>query len=406
MQIAQRITQLQESITLQLNTKAQQLQAQGEEIFNLTAGQLPIFPPSEFRQALANRTEQLKSFQYSPVAGVGELRKKVIQHFERTRGISLAAAEEEFDCLISNGGKQIIFNALMCLLNPGDKVLLLAPYWISYPEMVRLLGGESVIVQSDFAHGLLPQVADIRAALEAHHPKVLIINSPSNPAGRMYPDAWMKELATVLAYYPDLTILSDEIYFDLNYGGAWPSYFYQKDVKLLKQSVICSGISKNLAATGLRIGHCIAPKPLIAAMAKLQGQSTSGANSLVQYALLDYDFAKSEEFLQPILGRLKTNLNYLQQSLAKANLAACCYPADSAFYYMLNFAATPAFAAYAHRDQDDVATTICTQLLAKTGVVLVPGTGFGLPNSARLALVLDPPEFITATDRLIKFLNT
>ena len=406
MQIAQKITQLQESITLQLNTKAQQLQAQGQEIFNLTAGQLPIFPPPEFRQALASGTEHLKSFQYSPVAGVGELRKKIIQNFERTRGISLAAAEEEFDCLVSNGGKQIIFNALMCLLNPGDKVLLLAPYWISYPEMVRLLGGESVIVPSDFASGLIPTVKAIKTALEKHHPKVLIINSPSNPAGRMYPDAWMKELAAVLAQHPDLTIISDEIYFDLNYGGQWPSYFYQKELKLLKQSVICSGISKNMASTGLRIGHCIAPKTLIAAMAKLQGQSTSGANSLVQYALLEYDFSKSEEFLRPILGRLKTNLQYLQESLQKANLAKCCYPADSAFYYMLNFAATPAFAAYAHTTQDDVAATICEQLLAKTGVVLVPGTNFGLPNSARLALVLDPSDFALATNKIIKFLNT
>ena len=406
MQIAQRITQLQESITLQLNTKAQQLQAQGQEIFNLTAGQLPIFPPVEFRQALAAHTEHLKSFQYSPVAGVGELRKRIIQHFERTHGVSLASTEEEFDCLISNGGKQIIFNALMCLLNPGDKVLLLAPYWISYPEMVRLLGGESIIVASDFAGGLIPDVKAVQAALEKHHPKVLIINSPSNPAGRMYPDAWMKDLATILAQHPGLTILSDEIYFDLNYGGAWPSYFYQKDPKLLKQTLICSGISKNLASTGLRIGHCIAPKPLIAAMAKLQGQSTSGANSLVQYSLLEYDLSKSEEFLQPILGRLKTNLNYLQRSLQKANLAACCYPADSAFYYMLNFAATPAFAAYAHSAQDDVSTKICEELLAKTGAVLVPGTGFGLPNSARLALVLDPADFMVAVDRIIKFLNT
>ncbi|MBP5296188.1 MAG: aminotransferase class I/II-fold pyridoxal phosphate-dependent enzyme [Bacteriovoracaceae bacterium] len=406
MQIAQRITQLQESITLKLNTQAQQLQAQGQEIFNLTAGQLPIFPPPEFCQALANNTDKLRSFQYAPVAGVGDLRKKVIQNFERTRGVSLAAVGEEFDCLISNGGKQIIFNALMCLLNPGDKVLLLAPYWISYPEMVRLLGGENVIVPSDFAHGLLPEIEDVQAALAQHHPKVLIVNSPSNPAGRMYPDAWMKDLATIVAAYPELTILSDEIYFDLNYGGAWPSYFYQKNLQLLKQSVICSGISKNLASTGLRIGHCIAPKSLIAAMAKLQGQSTSGANSLVQYSLLEYDFTKSEEFLQPILGRLKANLAYLQQSLKQANLAKCCYPADSAFYYMLNFAATPAFAAYAHTAQDDVAATICEQLLAKTGVVLVPGTSFGLPNSARLALVLDPPQFIAATDRLIKFLNT
>jgi aspartate aminotransferase len=405
MQIAQRVTQLQESITLKLNTTANRLQASGQEIFNLTAGQLPIFPPGEFRQALANGTEELKSFQYAPVAGVAALRKKVMQNLERARGISFNQTEQEFDCLISNGGKQIIFNALTCLINPGDKVLLLAPYWISYPEMVRLLGGQCVVVQSDFAGGLLPAVAAIKAALTKHHPKVLIVNSPSNPAGRMYPDTWMKELASVLADFPDLAIISDEIYFDLNYGGQWPSYFYQKNLKLLPQTIICSGISKNLASTGLRIGHCVAAKELITAMAKLQGQITSGANSLVQYALLEYDFSKNEEYLRPILTRLKTNLKYLQNALETANLAACCYEADSAFYYMINFAATPAFAAFAKAPDDDVAEKMCNELLNKTGVVLVPGSSFGLPNSARMALVLDPPLFAQATDRLIKFLN-
>ncbi|MEI8347435.1 MAG: aminotransferase class I/II-fold pyridoxal phosphate-dependent enzyme [Pseudomonadota bacterium] len=410
MLLASRVKEMNESITLKLNAKANQLAETGKRVFNLTAGQLPIFPPQEFIQALQNQLKELKSFQYSPAAGYPDLRKKLIKNVERKREINFAATGEEFDCVISNGGKHSLMNIFGCLVDNNDKVLMLAPYWISYPEMVKLFGGQSVVVTSRIEDNFTPSLTEIKKAIALHRPKAIVLNSPSNPAGIMYSAEWMDGLAKILLdkENKELIVISDEIYFDLNYAGPSPTYFYQKHPELLKRTIICGGISKKLAGTGLRFGYCIAVKSLALALAKLQGQTTSGANSLVQTALNEYDLTQVGKFLEPILSRLNNNSQYLKKKFTEAKILQCWYPVDSAFYYLLDFSKAPLFLRYQKKNpkQNDHGEQICEEILEKDGVVMVPGTDFGLANSARISLVLEEAKFAQAADLIVSFLVT
>ena len=193
--------------------------------------------------------------------------------------------DNSFDCLISNGAKHSITNVLAGLLNSGDEVVLLAPYWISYPYMINLFGGVPVVVKSNIYDQFTPSVSEIEDKITSKT-KAIIINSPNNPTGVFYRDDWMNEFAEMNEKYEHVAIISDEIYYKLNYYDPNPTYFYQKKPDLLERTIIIDGISKVLSSTGLRIGYTIAQKDFIKDLTKLQGQTASGANSLIQKALL------------------------------------------------------------------------------------------------------------------------
>lgn len=405
MELSSRVKGISESVTLKLNSKALELTDSGKQVYNLTAGQLPFRPPLDFIEAIRSELDFLKSFHYSPVAGFIELRKKIINYIEESRGIHFGKLDEDFDCVISNGAKHSISNVLGAMINPGDEIIIIAPYWNSYPEMIKFCRGNPIVVSSSIFDVFSPSLAEIKKAISSRT-KAIILNSPNNPAGVHYSPEWMEEFAEILFENPQVSVISDEIYFEVVYYDPKPVYFYQKYPELLKRTVIVSGISKAFASTGLRIGYCVAPKSFCKGIENLQGQLTSSANSLIQRALVNYNFTQSTEFLTPVKNHLRENSIVIREKLKEANLLKCWYQPVSAFYYMIDFSQTPAINRYRKdkKDTTDYSYQMCEDILDQLGVVIVPGTDFGMPNSARISMVLQQQAFSEAMDKIVQFL--
>lgn len=401
--LSSRVKGVADSITMQLNEKAQQLAEEGHVIYNLSAGQLPIKPPQEFIEKLQQQLNFLRSYQYSPVAGVLELRRKILAQHVKERNLT---DMPDMDVIMSNGSKQSIYIALGAILDPGDEVILLAPYWVSYPEMVKFWGGTPVVVKSNVFDAFGPSLEDI-ARMITPRTKAIIVNSPNNPAGVHYPETWMQGIAALMKEHPHLWLLSDEVYSDLAYFDPQPTYFYQHLPELRERTAVFGAISKCLASTGLRLGWTIGPKGLVQAMARIQGQTTSGPSALIQRALLDFDFDQVVRFLEPVKTHLRRSANIVREKLREADLHNVWYQSHSAFYFMLDFSRTPAFARFAQGDTEtDFSQIICESLLEETGVAIVPGTNFGLPQSARISLTMEEVPFQEAMSRVVKFLLT
>jgi aspartate aminotransferase len=407
MEISQRVSSINESITLKLNAQANAMAAEGKEIFNLTAGQLPFRPIAEFIGYIRSESDFVKSFQYSPVAGFPDLRKKIVAHYQETRGVDFSTAGVKFDCAISNGAKHSLSNVLGCLLNPDDEAMILAPYWISYPEMIKFCRATPVMVSSNPYDVFTPSIDEIESKI-TNKTKLIILNSPNNPSGIHYSEEWMRSFAEMLKKYPKLIVVCDEIYYHLNYYDPKPTFFYQFDPSLLAQTVIVDGISKVLASTGLRIGWTIAPQELIDALVRLQGQTTSGANSLVQRALNSFDFNQIPAYLEPIKKHLRENAEELGNQLRDFGFTHVWYQPLSAFYYLLDFAQFPILEkmrSSGGSEDMDYSVEICEKLLLEEGIALVPGGPFGVKNSARISLVSDKPVFKEAVNKLMAFLT-
>ncbi len=407
LKLSQRVSVIAESVTLKLNSRALLLQEEGKLVYNLTAGQLPFRPPQQFIDSIRSELDFLKSFHYSPISGFVELRKKLLKHTEHSRGVILRP--ELFDVVISNGAKHSISNILGALIDHGDEVIVFSPHWISYPEMIKFCGGVPVFVQTNIFEVFTPNLNDLRKAMTSKT-KAIIINSPNNPAGIHYSKEWMEEFANILMEYPEVAIISDEIYNEVYYYDPKPSYFYQCRPELLERTIIVDGISKAFASTGLRIGYCIAPINIVKAMENLQGQLTSSANSLIQRAMVLYNFENASEFLIPVKNHLRENSIIIREKLKEFNLMKCWYQPTSAFYFMIDFTQVPIFKFYQKKFKDvkkgkDYSMEICEDILNHTGVVIVPGRDFGLVNSARISLVLHKEAFQEAMSKLMVFLN-
>jgi aspartate aminotransferase len=401
--LSSRVKDTKASVTLKVNEKINQMTQSGQHIYNMTSGQLPFKPSSEFIEQVGKQLNFLKSYQYSPIAGMLDLRTKFLKYFESSRDIHLdeLSQEMDIDCIVSNGSKHSLYNVFGALLNPGDEVILLTPYWVSYPEMIKFWGGTPVVVNSHAFDAYTPQIEDIRKAI-SERTKAIIINSPNNPAGIHYSTNWMKDFAEFLKDYPDLVVISDELYSEVSYFDPKPTYFYQFDKSLLKQTVVINGISKTLACTGLRIGYCIGDANLTKAIAKIQSQTTSGPNSLIQKALIEFDFNELENFLDPVKSQLRECAQSIREFFREANLPHCYYQTTSAFYYLLDFSRMPIYERFKTEDGADMSKEICDDILENTGVALVPGSAFGYPNSARMSMTLEVIPFKEAMSRLVE----
>lgn len=401
MKLSKRVSRLSESTTLKLNAQAVALAESGRKIYNLTAGQLPSRPPSNFINLVRSELDFVKSFHYTPVKGLSTLCKTIVSHHEKSRGISL---EDKFDCIITNGGKHALTNVMSALVDDEDEVVILSPYWTSYPEMVLFCGGNPKVVDACSYEMFIPKISDIRNAM-SDKTKVIFINSPHNPSGISYSQEWMDQFAELMREFPHVAIISDEIYYQLSYFDPGPVYYYQKHRDLLDRTIIIDGISKTLASTGLRIGWAIAPKEIVAAMTKLQGQTASGANSLIQSALTHLDFATTDTFLEPIKKHLRANYKIVQAAYQKYGISHLSYRPTSAFYYLFDFSRMPVMKKYAQSEGDsaDYSFEFCEGALDKYGLAMAPGGAFGVKNCARISLVLESEPFAEAIEKLFLF---
>ena len=382
------------SATVAISQKARTMAQEGRDIIALSAGEPDFDTPLHVREAAIRAMEEGKT-RYTNVDGIPELKEAVAAKFRRDNGLNVTAA----DCFVASGGKQIIFNALMATLNPGDEVVVPVPYWVSYPEIVRLCGAEPVFAVADASTGFKLKPEVLEAAITPRT-KWLILNTPSNPTGAAYTEAELKGLAAVLLRHPHVHILTDDIYEVLVYDGGKFATIAQVEPELQPRTLTMNGVSKSHAMTGWRIGYCTGPRPLLAAMLKLQSQSTTNPSSIAQWAAVEA-LNGPQDFLAEWRQVFQERRDLVVRGL-NANTGLDCLVPEGAFYVFPSckrlLGKTSAGGKTLNTDEDFVMA-----LLEETGVALVHGAAFGLPGHFRLSYAASNAELEEAVVRIQGF---
>ena len=276
MKLSNRLNRLAPSATLAMSQKSSEMKAQGIDVINMSVGEPDFNTPDHIKLAAKRAIDENYS-KYSPVPGYPELRKAIVAKLENENGLGYSVNE----ILVSNGAKQSVCNTIMALVNPGDEVIIPTPYWVSYPQMVKLAGGEPVFIEAGFEQEFKITPEQLEAAI-TDNTKMLILCSPSNPTGSVYSAEELEGLAAVIRKHDELYVLADEIYEHINYTGKHASIAHVPGMK--ERSIIVNGVSKAYAMTGWRIGYIAAPEWIVKGCNKLQGQYTSGPCSVSQKA--------------------------------------------------------------------------------------------------------------------------
>ena len=392
--LSQTLARVKPSPTIAITGRARELAAEGRDIISLSAGEPDFDTPRHIREA-AKAAIDAGHTRYTAVDGIPELKRAICDKFARENGLDYTPAE----VTVGTGGKQILYNALMATLNPGDEVIVPAPYWVSYPDMVLLAGGTPVIVEADMESGYRITPEQLEAAITPRT-KWVILNSPSNPSGAGYGADHMRGLTEVLLRHPQVWVLADDIYEHLVFDDFRFVTPAQIEPALKSRTLTMNGVSKAYAMTGWRIGYGAGPKELIGAMAKLQSQSTSNPSSIGQYAALaaltgpqDY-ITESRAVFQR------------RRDLVVAGLNACpgidCPVPQGAFYvYPSIKALIGKTSAHGTLIADDEA--FATALLDETGVAVVFGAAFGLAPHFRISYATSDAVLADACGRIKGF---
>lgn len=368
-ELAERVQRISVSATLAVLQEAERLKARGEDVVDFGPGE-PDFPtPDPIKQAALRALEQNRT-KYTPTAGIGPLREAIVEWHAREFGSGYAPGE----CIVSVGGKHAIFNAISSLINPGDEVLIPAPYWVSYPDIVRYVGGRTVEVATQAAEDFCLRAAAVEAAI-GPRTRMVIVNSPNNPTGAVVPPQEFERILEV-CQRRDLWLLSDECYSHFVYGPARP-YSVAGLGKARDRIVVIGSLSKTFAMTGWRIGYALAPAAVVDAMLKLQSQSTSNPTSIAQYAAL--------EALRGPMDSVATMLAEYARRRARLLPALRALPGVTCVEPQGAFYAFPNVSAHAGNGAAPDTAALARQLLERERIVLVPGEAFGAPGFLRLS---------------------
>jgi aspartate aminotransferase len=382
------------SPTIAITQTARELAAGGRDIISLSAGEPDFDTPENIKAAAIAAIEAGKT-KYTAPDGIAELKQAICDKFRRENGLEYRPAQVS----VSTGGKQVLYNALLATLNPGDEVVIPAPYWVSYPDIVRLGGGEPVIVEGERQLGYKITPEALEAAITPNT-KWFIFNSPSNPTGAGYSRAELRALTDVLMRHPHVWVMSDDMYEHLAYDGFRFVTPAQVEPGLHDRTLTVNGVSKAYAMTGWRIGYAAGPEPLIAAMRKLQSQSTTNPCSISQWAAVealngpqDFLATRNDAFLR-------------RRDLVVAGLNACkgvdCPVPEGAFYVYPSIAGcigkTSAGGRHIATDED-----FCTALLEEQGVAVVFGAAFGLSPNFRVSYAASDTVLADACRRIKAF---
>jgi aspartate aminotransferase len=382
------------SATVAITQKAREMARSGRDVIALSAGEPDFDTPQNVKDAAARAMAEGKT-KYTNVDGIPELKDAVAQKFRRDNGLEVTAA----DCFVASGGKQILFNALLATLDPGDEVVIPAPYWVSYPEVVRLCDATPVLAAAGADTGFKLSPEALEAAITPAT-KWLILNTPSNPSGAAYTAGELRGLADVLVRHPHVHILTDDIYEVLVYDGATFATIAGVAPELRARTLTLNGVSKSHAMTGWRIGYCTGPRDLLGAMLKLQSQSTTNPSSISQWAALEA-LTGPQDFLADWRATFQERRDRVVAGL-NANTGLDCLTPAGAFYVFPSCARllgkTSAGGAALTNDEAFVLA-----LLEETGVALVHGAAFGLPGHFRLSYAASDAELGEAIARIQKF---
>lgn len=389
--LSQRVLNIKPSPTLAITARAKALKAAGEDIIGLGAGEPDFDTPEHIKQAAINAINAGQT-KYTAVDGTPELKAAVMRKFERDNQLTYDANQ----ILVSCGGKHSFFNLTQALLNPGDEVIIPAPYWVSYPDMVTLAEGVPVIVEAGIERGFKITPEQLAAAITPKT-RMVIVNSPSNPTGVTYSHAELKALGAVISQHENIIVVTDDIYEHIGWNDEPFANIVTLCPNLMDRSVVLNGVSKAYAMTGWRIGYAGGPEWLISAMKKVQSQSTSNPASISQAAAqeaLDGDQA----CIQTMVKAFKQRHDYVVDRLNKMK-GIQCLPSQGAFYSFPNCQdAINTFGL-----ADDMA--FAEYLITKVGVAMVPGSAFGAPGYMRLSFATSQENLAKALDRIEKAVN-
>jgi aspartate aminotransferase len=392
--LADALSRVKPSATIAVSQKARELKAKGRDIISLGAGEPDFDTPDNIKKAAIDAINRGET-KYTAVAGIIELREAIARKYKRENNLDYTASQ----VIVGTGGKQILFNAFMATLNAGDEVVVPAPYWVSYPEMVALCGGTPVFVATTIDKQFKLQPEDLEAAITPKT-KWLIFNSPSNPTGAAYSREELKALTDVLVKHPQVWILTDDMYEHLTFDDFKFTTPAEVEPRLYDRTLTMNGVSKAYAMTGWRIGYAAGPLQLIKAMDMIQGQQTSGTNSIAQWAALEA-LEGPQDFIEKNKKVFQGRRDLVVSMLNQAKGLKCPTP-EGAFYVYPSceglIGKTAPSGKVIETDEDFV-----SELLESEGVAVVHGSAFGLGPNFRISYATSDALLEEACSRIQRF---
>ena len=392
--LADALSRVKPSATIAVSQKARELKAKGRDVIGLGAGEPDFDTPNNIKQAAIEAINRGET-KYTPVAGIPELREAIVKKFKRENNLDYTAAQT----IVGTGGKQILFNAFMATMNPGDEVVIPTPYWVSYPEMVSLCGGSPVFVATTQENKFKLKAEDLEKAITPKT-KWFIFNSPSNPSGAAYSHDELKALTDVLMRHPHVWVLTDDMYEHLTYGDFKFATPVEVEPGLYDRTLTMNGVSKAYAMTGWRIGYAAGPLNLIKAMDMIQGQQTSGACSIAQWAAVEA-LNGTQDFIPENKRIFEGRRDLVVSMLNQAKGIECPSP-EGAFYVYPSckglIGKTAPSGKVIETDEDFV-----SELLETEGVAVVHGSAFGLGPNFRISYATSEAQLEEACKRIQRF---
>lgn len=384
--LSQRARAIQPSSTLAIGAEAARLIAEGRDVINLCPGEPDFDTPEHIRAAGARAMDEGLT-RYTHVAGIAALREAVSAKFRRENNLEYDPGQ----VLVSCGCKHSLYNLFQAILDPGDEVIIPAPYWTSYPEIVLLAGGQPMILYAGAQHGFKLSAERLSQAL-GRRTRAVLINSPNNPSGACYTRDELRALADVLLEHEDVIVISDDIYEHISWGAEAFCNILNVEPSLSERTVVCNGVSKAYAMTGWRIGYAAGPKPIIAAMTRIQSHSTSNPATISQAAAVAA-LQDSQEQVTEFCATFKKRHDYVHGRLVKMP-GVHCLPSTGTFYLF------PDFSAAMERCGVDDDIAFARMLLSEARLATVPGSAFGAQGHQRVSFATGVETLTEAMDRL------
>ena len=383
-----------QSETIKISNLALELKSKGHDIISLSAGEPDFDTPEDIKISAIEAINNGKT-KYTDVSGIPELKNAIIKKFKSDNNLTFTFDE----ILVSSGGKQVLFNALSSILNPGDEVLIIRPFWVSYPEMVKLCGGTPIIIDSSPDKFSLPDISKLEKAT-SKKTKCIIINSPNNPTGMIFSRPELDALKTFMAKNEDIWLISDEIYEHIIFDKNQHLSILNIEPDLKSRTIIINGVSKSHAMTGWRIGFGAGPEELIKMMKKVQSQTTSNPCSISQWASVTA-LSNSKKLVEGFKEKFQHRRDLILKELYKNKLLAFKKPSGG-FYLMLDISK---LIKLKYKGVEIIKSdfSFSELLLKNTGVAVVPGSAFGMPNYVRISFATNDENIIKACERINSF---
>lgn len=390
--LASRVRRIKPSPTLAVTAKANQLRLEGVDVINLAAGEPDFDTPDHIKQAAIEAIQSGKT-KYTPVGGTNSLKAAVIAKFERDNDLSYKPNE----ILVSNGGKQSFYNLCQAVISQDDEVIIPAPYWVSYPDMVLLADGIPAFITADHTQSFKITAKQLTSKISTKT-RMLVLNSPSNPTGASYTETELKSLAEVLVKHPQILIATDDMYEHILFNGEKFSNILSVCPELKSRTLVLNGVSKAYSMTGWRIGYAAGPRDIIEAMKNIQSQSTSNPCSISQ-AAAEAALSSDQDCVSEMSAAFEERHDFVVEELNKIS-GISCSKSQGTFYCFANIDEAIQQTEGVENDVE-----FATYLLTKCGIAVVPGTAFGLPGYMRISFANSKQKLADATQRLKEVLG-